>query len=106
MGIISAARRMESRTAWTLLAATAEFAARHDGTRPDDAFAADELAAELHLTALSAQGQMDYAGTVATRLPATFAALAAGRSTRCTSGSSRTRPASCPPRTPPRPTRS
>ncbi len=79
MGIISAARRMESRTAWTLLAATAEFAARHDGTRPDDAFAADELAAELHLTALSAQGQMDYAGTVATRLPATFAALAAGR---------------------------
>ena len=79
MGIISAARRMESRTAWTLLAATAEFAARHDGTRPDDAFAADELAAELHLTTLSAQGQMDYAGTVATRLPATFAALAAGR---------------------------
>jgi hypothetical protein len=79
MGIISAARRMESRAAWTLLAATAEFAARHDGTRPDDAFAADELAAELHLTALSAQGQMDYASTVATRLPATFAALAAGR---------------------------
>ena len=29
MGIISAARRMESRNAWTLLAATAEFAARH-----------------------------------------------------------------------------
>ncbi len=79
MGIISAARRMESRTAWTLLAATAEFAARHHGTRPDDAFAADELADELHLTALSAAEQMHYASTVATRLPRTFAALAAGR---------------------------
>jgi hypothetical protein len=33
MGIISAARRIESRTAWTLMAAIAEFAARHDGSK-------------------------------------------------------------------------
>ena len=37
MGIISAARRMESRTAWTLMAAMGEFAARPSpgpGVRP------------------------------------------------------------------------
>jgi hypothetical protein len=80
MGIISAARRMEARAAWTLLAAVAQYAARHDGgTRPADAFAADELAFELHLTPLSAAGQMEYAATVARRLPRAFAALAAGR---------------------------
>jgi hypothetical protein len=79
MGIISAARRQEARSAWTLLAAMGEFAARHAGGTPEDAFAADELAAELHLTPLSAAGQMDYASTVARRLPRTFAALAAGR---------------------------
>ncbi len=79
MGIISAARRLESRTAWTLMAAVREFAARHPGSSPEDEFAADELADELHLTPLSAAGQMDYASSVARRLPATFAALAAGR---------------------------
>jgi Domain of unknown function (DUF222) len=79
MGIISAARRMESRAAWTLTAAIAEYAARHAGGKPLDAFAADELAFELHLTALSAAEQMDYAATVATRLPLSFAALHAGR---------------------------
>ena len=40
MGIISAARRMEARAAWTLLAAVGEFAGRHDGSRPADEFAA------------------------------------------------------------------
>jgi Domain of unknown function (DUF222) len=79
MGIISAARRLEARAAWTLLAATAEFAARHPGTSLEDQFAADELAAELHLTPLSAAAQMDYAAQVTSRLPRTFAALAAGR---------------------------
>ena len=54
VGIISAARRMEARNAWTLLAALREFAARHRGSRPEDEFAADELAGELHLTPLSA----------------------------------------------------
>ena len=79
MGIISAAKRMEARAAWTLTAAIAEYAGRHDGSRPLDAFAADELAFELHLTALSAAEQMHYAATVATRLPLSFAALHAGR---------------------------
>ena len=79
MGIVSAARRMQSRSAWTELAALAEYAARHDGSRPADEFAADELAFELHLSPQSAAGQMDYAGTVAARLPQTFAALGAGR---------------------------
>jgi Domain of unknown function (DUF222) len=79
MGIVSAARRIQSWAAWTELAAIAEFTARHDGSRPADEFAADELAFELHLSPQSAAGQMDYASTVATRLPRTFAALGAGR---------------------------
>jgi hypothetical protein len=83
-GIISAARRLESRAAWTLMAALAEFAAR----RPADTglggggpaeFAADELACELHVTPLSAAGQIRQATAVTTRLPRTFAALHAGR---------------------------
>ena len=61
------------------MAAMAEFAARHPGCAPEDGFAADELAAELHLTPLSAAEQMHYASTVADRLPRTFAALGAGR---------------------------
>jgi hypothetical protein len=79
MGIISAARRMESGSAWIQLAAIREFAARHPGTSPEDEFAADELADELHVTPLSAKGQMDYACAVTTRLPRTFAALGAGQ---------------------------
>src|SRR5580692_9094441 len=79
MGIISAAARQQSRSAWTQLAAMREFAARHAAGTPEDAFAADELAAELRLTPLSAAGQMEFAATVARRLPRTFAALAAGR---------------------------
>ena len=101
-GIIAAARRLESRAAWTLLAAVAEFAARHLGASLEDQFAADELAAELHLTPLSAAGQMEYAGQVAGRLPGPSPRWPPGRSTRSTSASSRTRPASCPTRTPPR----
>jgi hypothetical protein len=79
MGIISAARRQAARDEWTVMAAMAEYASRHSGARPLDEFAADELAFELHLTPLSAAEQMEYATTVATRLPKTFAALAAGR---------------------------
>jgi len=84
MGIISAARRLESRIAWTSMAAMREFAARRPARRgvgggsPAE-FAADELADELHLTPLSAAGQIEFACTVARRLPQTFAALAAGR---------------------------
>jgi Domain of unknown function (DUF222) len=87
IGIVSAARRMESRAAWTLLAALGELARRRPaGAEPGDTgrcgvsdFAADEVAAELHLTAPSAAAQIAYARTVAGRLPRTFAALAAGQ---------------------------
>ena len=78
LGIISAARRLESRSAWTLMAAVGEFA-RRAGTGLEGEFAADELACELHLSQQSAAGQMDFACSVARRLPQTFAALAAGR---------------------------
>ena len=84
-GVLSAARRLESRAAWTQLAALAEFARRRPATEPADAgragfsdFAADELADTLKLTGPSAAAQMAYACAVAKRLPKTFAALAAG----------------------------
>ena len=77
MGIISAARRLESRAAWTLMAAIGEFA-RRAGTSPHGEFAADELAFELHMSQPSAAGQMDFATDIAKRLPKTFAALRAG----------------------------
>src|SRR5579859_2819167 len=86
IGIISAARRMESRSAWTLMAALAELARRRPADGPADSgqygfsdFAADEVAAELHLTQQSAAEQIWYAGQVEARLPRCFAALAAGR---------------------------
>jgi Domain of unknown function (DUF222) len=86
LGVIAATRRLESRVAWTQLAALAEFASRRPAepagrgrsTQPCE-FAADELAGELHLTWQSAAGQIAYAQAVAGRLPRTFAALAAGR---------------------------
>jgi hypothetical protein len=93
-GIISAAQRLESRVAWTRLAALAEFAGRRPASRdkgvratgapapgPDgiSVFAADEIACELHLTWQSAAGELSYAKAVTERLPRTFAALAAGR---------------------------
>src|SRR5580693_8226942 len=77
LGIISAARRQQSRDEWTVLAAIGEFA-RRAGTGVEGEFAADELAAELHMSQPSAAGQMDRAAEVATRLPKTFAALGAG----------------------------
>ena len=86
IGIISAARRMESRTAWTLMAALAELARRRPATGPGDSgqygfsdFAPDEVAAELRLSVQSAAGQMMYAVAVEDRLPRSFAALAAGK---------------------------
>jgi hypothetical protein len=79
IGVIAAIRRLESRVAWYLLAAVAEFTARNTGEGDAAAeFAADQLACELHLTNASAAAQMDYARTVAGRLPATYAALYAG----------------------------
>jgi hypothetical protein len=79
MGIIAATRRLESRIAWTQLAAIGEFATRRGSQQRDRTeFAADELACGLHLTWQSAAAQIDYATAVASRLPRTFAALAAG----------------------------
>jgi len=91
-GVLSAARRMESRAAWSQMAALAEFAARRparrdQGTRgtgaPDGAgisvFAAAELAGELNLTWQSVAEQMAYSRAVVDRLPRTFAALGAGQ---------------------------
>jgi hypothetical protein len=86
IGVISAARRMEARTAWTQLAAVREFAARRPASRdrgePRRAtfsiFAADELSFAFRLTRQCAQDQIAYACQVADRLPQTFAALAAG----------------------------
>src|SRR3984957_18220867 len=77
MGVISAARRQLSRSAWTEMAAIVEFA-RRAGTGVEGEFPADELAFELHMSQPSAADQMDFATTVAKRLPKTFAALAAG----------------------------
>jgi hypothetical protein len=81
IGVIAAARRLESRAAWYVLAAEAEFAARAKGEHEELApeFAADELACELHLTAGSAARQMDYADTVTARLPQCLIALRDGR---------------------------
>ena len=75
VGFLAGARRMESRLAWAKMAALAEFASRPRRT----GFAADEIAAAFRLTWLSAAGQVEYARTVARRLPVTFAALAAGK---------------------------
>ena len=77
-GIISAVWRQQSRDAWMLMAAIREFA-RRAGTGVEGEFAADELAAELHMSQSSAAGQMDFATEVPRRLPRTFAALAAGQ---------------------------
>jgi Domain of unknown function (DUF222) len=86
VGVISAARRMECRAAWTLMAGLAELARRRPAEGPADSgvlgfsdFAADEVAAELHLTGQSAAGQMVYACEVEQKLPRCFAALAAGQ---------------------------
>jgi len=79
IGVIAAARRLESRAAWYVLAAEAEFTARSTSEEFGPQFAADELACELHLTAGSAARQMDYADTVTARLPQCLAALYDGR---------------------------
>jgi len=49
------------------------------GAGVEGEFAADELAAGLHMSQSSAAGQMDFATEVPRRLPRTFAALAAGQ---------------------------
>jgi Domain of unknown function (DUF222) len=79
VGIIAAARREQSWSAWVEMTGTREFARRDAARGPRGQFAADELAGELHPTYHSAAGQMAYACTVAERLPRCFAALGAGK---------------------------
>src|SRR5580704_7604482 len=79
IGVVAAARRMQSRSTWYEMAAMREFAARAASQGPRGEFAADELADELNLTWQSAAGQMGYARDIAERLQRTFAALGAGR---------------------------
>lgn len=105
-GVMSAVRRLESRAAWTLMAAMREFARRRpaaSGAAGFDEFAADELTGTLHLTRQSVAAQIDYACAVAVRLPRTFAALAMGQihpvHVRIIEDETR----SCPPPTPPSP---
>ena len=78
IGVIAAVRRLESRVAWYALTAVAQFAARWGGEVAGAEFAADQLACELHLTSRSAGVQLDYATSVAARLPRCLAALYAG----------------------------
>jgi len=75
IGFLSGTGRMASRLAWARMAALAEFASR---PRRQD-FAADEVASAFGLNWMSAAGEIEYARTVARRLPVTFAALAAGK---------------------------
>jgi hypothetical protein len=79
VGVIAAAKREQSWSAWVEMTGTREFARRAAARGPRGQFAADELADELHLTYNSAAGRMDYATIVAERLPASFAALGAGK---------------------------
>lgn len=92
IGIIRAARKMESLIAWAQLTAIREFATR-PGAQPTARrtsaapcpdpevreFAADELTGPLAMTWQGAAGEIGYARTVAGRLPHCFAALAAGK---------------------------
>src|SRR5712691_5411625 len=84
IGFLSGARRMESLAAWTQMAALREFAGRHPTTDPCgqpgvSECAADEVASAFRLTWHSAADQITYACAVASRLPETFAMLAAGK---------------------------
>lgn len=92
IGIIRAARKMESLIAWAELTAIREFATRPGAQTaarrtsaapcPDPEvreFAADELTGPLAMTWQGAASEIGYARTVAGRLPHCFAALAAGK---------------------------
>src|SRR5579862_2930984 len=87
IGVLSGIRRTEARAAWGQLAVLAELARRRPaaGDATDRGqwgfsdFAPDEVAFELRLSVPSAAGQMMYAVAVASRLPASFAALSAGQ---------------------------
>jgi hypothetical protein len=99
VGVISAARRLESRAAWTLMVALAEFASRRPARRgpaggTSAEFAADELAPELNLTPFSAAAQIEFATTVSSGSPRPWPRWARAGSAPSTSGSSMRKPRS------------
>jgi hypothetical protein len=82
VGVIRAWRRITSWATGRELAAVAELARRYpaDGLPGSGCeYVADELSAALTLTGRAAQDERDLAAELATRLPATLAALSAGR---------------------------
>jgi Domain of unknown function (DUF222) len=81
LGMLAAGQRLGSWAAWLEMSALAEFADRRaDDKRPGiAAAAADEAGFKTRMTWTSAQNQMAAALTGRDRLPATFAALGAGR---------------------------
>jgi hypothetical protein len=90
MGLVSAARRLQARAEYLELSGIAEFTrrrqAQHDasvagGAKPGrrmGEFADEELGFELVMKANAAGDRMDMATALATRLPCTFAGMAAG----------------------------
>ncbi len=90
LGMVSAARRLANRAQYLELAGIAEFTRRRAAQyaasvagkarpgRRDGEFADDELGMELVMNRRAAGDRMDLAHELATRLPRTFAALAAG----------------------------
>jgi hypothetical protein len=90
MGLVSAARRLQARAEYLEVAGIAEFtrrrqaqhaasvAARAKPGRREGEFADQELAFELVISARAAGDRMDMASSLATRLPRTFAGMAAG----------------------------
>jgi hypothetical protein len=90
LGVVSAARRLQARDEYLELAAVAEFARRREaqyeaskarGDKPrqrEGEFAAEELGIELGCSHYAAGQRMELADGLSSRLPATFAGMAAG----------------------------
>jgi hypothetical protein len=90
LGVISAARRQQTRAEYEELAAVAEFTRRREeqyeaskarGDKPrqrDGEFAAEELGIELNCSHYAAGKRMELADGLSRRLPCTFAGMAAG----------------------------
>jgi hypothetical protein len=90
LGVVSAARRQQTRAEYEELAAVAEFTRRREaqyeasrarGDKPrqrEGEFAAEELGIELNCSHYAAGKRMELADGLARRLPATFAGMAAG----------------------------
>jgi len=90
LGVISAARRQQARAEYEELAAVAEFTRRRGqqyeaskarGDKPrrrDGEFAAEELGYEMNCSHYTAGKRMGLAGGLSSRLPCTFAGMAAG----------------------------